>query len=163
MDIRKVTPDDDFVAIGSIYATAWKYAYRGIVPQEHLDQLTNRRWTDVLSENRYDAFILIDNGQYIGTSTICPARDEALAGWGEVISLYLLPEYFGKGCAALLFDHAVQALRELGFENIYLWALEGNKRARRFYEKQDFCWNGDTLDVTIGGKTLREVRYIKKH
>ena len=162
MEIRKVTFDDDIAAIGSIYAASWKFAYRGIVPQMYLDQLTNHRWVTALNENRYDAFILVDNGQYIGTSSICPARDADMAGWGEVISLYLLPEYFGKGCAAVLFNHALNVLRETGFQCIYLWALAENARARRFYEKQGFRWNGDTTAVTIGGKALTEIRYIKE-
>ena len=162
MEIRKVTFNDDFAAIGSIYAESWKFAYRGIVPQAYLDQLTNRRWMNALNENRYDAFILLDNGQYIGTSSICPARDKDMAGWGEIISLYLLPEYFGKGYAALLLDYVVSALQKEGFQRIYLWALEENARARRFYEKQGFRWNGDTMEAVIGGKSLTEVRYIKK-
>ncbi len=120
MEIRKVRRDDDFVAIGNIYARSWKAAYRGIVPQHYLDELNGAHWSNVLANSRYDAFIILDEHQYVGASSVCPARDEKMIGWGEIISIYLLPEYFGKGYATPLFDYATNALIGAGFKNIYL-------------------------------------------
>jgi len=41
-----------------------------------------------------------------------------------------------------------------------LWVLEENTHARRFYEKNGFSCTDDYREDVIGGKTLREVRYV---
>ncbi len=162
MEIRKVNKNDDFEAIGNIYACSWKTAYRGIVPQSYLDGLNGGRLSTTLANSQYDAFIILDGDKYVGTSSVCAARDEKKVGWGELISIYLLPEYFGKGYAKPLFDCSVNALVSEGFTNIYLWVLDENIRAKRFYEKQGFRHNGDQKSITIGCKELQEIRYIKQ-
>lgn len=48
-----------------------------------------------------------------------------------------------------------------GYSKIYLWVLEDNQRARRFYESMGFQANGDRIVQNIGGKNLVEVRYIR--
>jgi len=161
MEIRKVVQTDDFDAIGEIYAKSWKTAYKGIVSQSYLDKLQGSRWSSVLAESQNDAFIIVDSGKYIGTSSICAARDFEMTGWGEIISIYLLPEYFAKGYAEPLFNCAVNNLLEKGYKNIYLWVLEGNIRAQRFYEKQGFNKNGDKLPIEIAGEYLIELRYVR--
>jgi RimJ/RimL family protein N-acetyltransferase len=160
VEIRKVTEHDDFDAIGNIYAQSWKYAYKGIVPQDYLDSLDSARWAPVLSRRSHDAFVLVENGRYIGTASICAARDEAMAGWGEIISIYMHPCAMGEGLAAPLFKAVMDALAERGFQDIYLWVLEENTRAQKFYEKNGFIKNGDTMDIVIGGRKLVEVRYV---
>ncbi|GHU80548.1 N-acetyltransferase [Clostridia bacterium] len=161
MEIRRVTVQDNFAAIGEIYASSWKAAYRGLVPQDYLDGLSGKRWSDTLANSKHDAFVVMEKDRYIGTSSVCAARDDRMSGWGEVVSIYLLPEYFGKGYAKPLFDFAVAALSDKGFEDIYLWVLEGNIRAQRFYEKNGFQKNGDGAALSIGGKKLTELRYTK--
>ena len=146
-------------AVGGIYAASWKAAYRGIVPQAYLDELSGDRWAARLSDSPYRSYVLLENGRYAGTSSLTPARDEDMAGWGEIISLYLLPEYFGKGCGKALMEFDIRTLGEAGFDKLYLWALEENGRARAFYERCGFRHDGGTKVCDIGGKPLREVRY----
>ena len=161
MNIQKVTDTDDFNAIGEIYAQSWKTAYRGIVPQDYLDKLAGSRWAKVLSGSSFDAYVIREDRKYIGTSSIGAAREEKMVGWGEIISIYLLPEYFGKGYAEPLFKCAVNALCEKGYTNIYLWVLKENIRAQRFYEKHGFHNSGEASLIEIAGTELTEIRYIK--
>lgn len=37
MEIRYVAQNDDPLEISGIYESSWKYAYKGIIPQEYLD------------------------------------------------------------------------------------------------------------------------------
>jgi Acetyltransferases len=161
MNVQKVAETDDFNALGEIYAQSWKTAYRGIVPQDYLDDLSGSRWAKVLSGSTFDAYVIREDGQYIGTSSIGAAREEKMVGWGEIISIYLLPEYFGKGYAEPLFKCAVNALCEKGYTNIYLWVLKENIRAQRFYEKHGFHNSGEAALIEIAGAELTEIRYIK--
>ena len=159
-EFRKVLPSDDFGAIARIYVHSWRAAYRDIVPQAYLDGLSEARWEENLRKSASDSYVLLLDGQYIGTSAICPARDETMEGWGEVISAYLLPEYFGKGYGKLLLGGAVAALREKGYAQIYLWVLEKNARARVFYERNGFQPTPDRMALSIGGEELAEMRYV---
>jgi GNAT superfamily N-acetyltransferase len=161
MEIRKARPDDDFKAIGNIYCCSWKTAYRGIVPQDYLDTLSGRHWSSVLADSRYDTYVMMDGGKYIGVSSVCAARDEKMADWGEICSFYLLPEYWGRGYAKLLFERVINALLDGCYQDIYLWVLNENIRARKFYKKHGFQPNGDTAVITIEGQELTEVRYIR--
>ena len=113
MEIRKIVQTDDFDAISRIYALSWKAAYKNIVPQQYLDELPENRWTNVLRNSVYDNFVMIKNDEYIGTSGICAARDEKMNGWGEIMSIYLLPEYFGKGLGKPLLENSISALLKM--------------------------------------------------
>ena len=46
------------------------------------------------------------------------------------------------------------------FEVSFFWVLAENIRARHFYEQFGFLQADDFLEDNIGGKDLREVRYI---
>jgi ribosomal protein S18 acetylase RimI-like enzyme len=159
MELRKVKSTDDLNAISRIYAMSWKTAYKDIVPQQYLDGLSENNWVDKLQNSRYDSFVLIEKDEYIGTSSVCSARDERMSGWGEIISLYLLPDYFGKGFGQSLLAYTVNALLSNGYTDIYLWVLKQNLRARRFYERNGFSLFDENL-ITIGNEDLPEVRYV---
>ena len=160
MTIESVTPATASQA-SRIYASAWKTAYRGIVPQAYLDALSPERWASKLGRGTHDDFLLRDNGLFVATSSIVRAREDAFAGWGEVMSLYVLPEYFRCGYGRTLLDYDLDRLRAAGFENIYLWVLEENQNARAFYERMGFAANGDRAPLEIGGRKLIACRCVR--
>ncbi len=44
----------------------------------------------------------------------------------------------------------------------YLWVLEGNDRARRFYERQGWTSDDVTKTLDMDGLELHEVRYSRE-
>ena len=162
MEIRYIIPTDDRMELSKIYEESWKYAYKGIIPQDYLDSIPNGRWSSNFDNPNWKTLICIDNGRIVGTSSFCKSRFEQFHDWGEVISIYLLPNYMGKGYGKALMKSTLSELKKEGYENIFLWVLEENSRARHFYEQFGFSPTDDFLDVNIGGKELREVRYIYK-
>lgn len=159
-EIRRYQDGDVLDDISRVYAQSWKTAYKGIVPQDYLDAIVDNRWSPYLKYDLARLILAVDGDQIMGSTTYRAARDEAYDGWGEIISLYLLPAYYRRGVGTKLFQTAVDALRAEGYANIYLWVLEENAPARRFYEKNGFCFSGDVMTVKIGGTPLRECRYI---
>lgn len=162
MIIRYITPTDDRMAISRVYEESWKYAYKGIVPQDYLSSIPEGRWASGIDHSNWKTLVCVDDGRIVGASSFCKSRFEQFPDWGEVISLYLLPDYMGKGYGALLLEASITELERLGYGDVFLWVLEENSRARCFYEKHSFSLSDDFLDDTIGGKTLREVRYIRQ-
>lgn len=159
MRIIPLTPENASAA-SRIYALSWKSGYRGLVPQDYLDALTGESWTSALLTPGRSGFLLEDCGVCVATASVSAARDAECSGWGEIISLYVLPAYWGRGYGKSLLAHAAAYLRAQGFRNLYLWVLEGNVRARAFYERSGFAPDGGRMTLHIGGRALIGVRYV---
>ena len=133
MKIRYLSSADDRTAISRIYEESWKYAYQGIIPQEYLDSIPRGQWASNLDNPNLKTLVCIEDGRFIGTSSFGKSRFEKYSHWGEIISIYLLPDYMGKGYGKALLQATVSELKKLGFEDVFLWVLEENVRASRFY------------------------------
>ena len=162
MEIRYAGSEDDWADIGRIYQKSWQWAYRGLLPQPYLDALSPERWGDGAKHPNLHTLVCAEEGRLVGVSAFCPSRFPAYAGWGEIVSLYLLPEAAGRGLGRALLAAASAGLREMGYADQFLWVLEGNARAIRFYERAGFVPSGDVLPDTIGGKPVRELRCIRR-
>lgn len=158
--IRPMQPDDDKAAVSRIYEESWKYAYRTIIPQSYLDSIPSGNWVSGLDEPGRNTIVMVKDGALIGTSTYCRSRFAQFEGFGEIVSVYLLPEYIGRGYGKRLFQAAVRELRALGYEKIFLWVLEENVRARRFYERAGMRCTGEFMEQETGGKNVRETAYV---
>ncbi len=163
MNTRKATVDD-VKDISRIYAQSWKTAYVGMVPQRFLDTIDDERWVEKFSRDIGDgtlqALMICDGDTPAGCAAFGASRDEKMQGWGEIVSIYLHPEYFGRGYGEALLMATVGALKEQGYERIYLWVLRENERARRFYEKHGFVDNGDACMLDFMGEELVDLRYM---
>jgi GNAT superfamily N-acetyltransferase len=160
LEIRRFRETDDIDEVSRIHALSWKKAYRGIIPDDYLDSIPETRWSARLLPKANRIVLAVLDGEIVGVSTYEAARDEAMAGWGEVISLYLLPSHYREGIGTKLFNAVINELVLEGYKNIYLWVLEDNTSARDFYEKNGFTLNGDINADNIGGKAVNEVRYV---
>ncbi len=75
-----------------------------------------------------------------GWAVMSEAGFAAVEGsWLEAV--YVSPEAWGTGLADVLHDAALAELRSRGVDRARLWVLEGNVRARRFYERRG--WRAD--------------------
>ena len=160
MTIRTLQPTDDRRIVGKIYEDSWKYTYKEILPQEYLDSLSAEQWAHKLDNpNRYSLVVELD-GKIIGTASYGESRDVEYIGQGEIYSIYLLPRYMGKSYGKQLINAVIDQLQILDYKNIFLWVVENNLGARRFYEKVGFTRSGKIKEVEMGGKTVTEVQYV---
>ena len=161
MEIRHLLPEDDLLEISNIYEESWKFAYKNIIPQDYLDSIPKGRWANNIKRTgTNNNLVMLENGKLIGTSCFGKSRWEEYSEFGEIVSIYFLPEYIGRGFGKLLIEKAVSELNRLGYEKILLWVLEENHRARSFYERCGFIPTDEFRDDSIGGKILREKMYI---
>ncbi|MBR6968372.1 MAG: GNAT family N-acetyltransferase [Ruminococcus sp.] len=162
MEIRPVNKYDCFADISAVYEQSWKYAYRGIIPQDYLDGIPSGRWINGINKNGRTDVIALDGDRIVGAAAFCPSRLAKYSGWGEIVSLYLLPGYMGRGIGKALFGYCTAQLEQFGYDRIFLWVLEENRRARRFYEGQGFICTDELIEDNIGGRELREIMYIRR-
>lgn len=138
MEIRYIISLDDRNKISIIYEQSWKYSYCGIIPQDYLDSIQKGKWNrnfDILGLN---TIVCIQDGKYIGTSSFCKSRFDKYPDSGELISIYLLPEYMRKGYGSKLLEFVMNEIKKQGFKEAFLCVLEKNRRARKFYENYGF-------------------------
>jgi GNAT superfamily N-acetyltransferase len=152
----------DADAIAQAHVRAWQVAYRGLISDAHLDALDWRERAalrrELLSRADPDGVhtaVVVDPG-VTGFVAWGPVRDDDTVG-SEVFAVYVDPSWWGRGHGTLLLDHAKDAVA--ADAELTLWVLEGNARARRFYERAGFVEDGASKSAEFGGQEVRELRY----
>lgn len=149
---------------------SWRTAYRGIVPDPILDGLSidARRefWTRAIGrasiepDNEARVWVVEEGGVVQGFAATRPSRDEdAVPRTGEVNSIYLAPEAWGRGLGPRLLASAADDLRARGFAPLILWVIEVNTRGRRFYERLGWRPDGARQPIDFDGVMVDEIRY----
>ena len=163
MHIRQATLEDA-KDISHIHALSWRSAYNNMVPQQYLDELKSDFWVSSfeywIANNILTVQLIFDDQLPVGCISYGKSRDAQLPNWGEVVSIYLLPNYFEKGYGQKLFEFALLDMKESGHSNVYLWVLKENLNARKFYEKNNFECNHEECTFEIMEKQLIDVRYV---
>jgi ribosomal protein S18 acetylase RimI-like enzyme len=81
---------------------------------------------------------------------------------GEIPALFVLPTYWRRGWGRRLCERALDEARASGMEDVGLWVLESNTRARSFYEALGFRLSDETrVFLERGSAELLERRYVK--
>ena len=160
--IKRANPEDA-MAISQIYAASWKVAYPGIVPQKYLDELKEDFWKAKFQnwiENReMEAELLYLDHTPAGCVVYGKAREEQFQGWGEIVSIYVHPDFYRQGHGVKLLKSALKNLKTAGYEKCYLWTFADNWNARNFYEAHGFIVTTDTFQSAFMGKQLTDIRY----
>ncbi|HEU7002649.1 TPA: GNAT family N-acetyltransferase, partial [Streptococcus pneumoniae] len=103
-----------------------------------------------------NTLIAIGDLKVVGFISYGNFRDETIQA-GEIIALYVLKDYYGKGIAQKLMKAALTALNH--FSEIFLWVLKDNKRAIAFYQKMGFTFDGQEKILELG-KPIKEKRMV---
>lgn len=159
MEIRQITKNDDFLSIREIYEKSWKYAYKDIIPMDYMNSVPKERWGGKITENGRAEIGAFEDGKIVGTASFCASRWKKFSDYGEIVTIYLLPEYIGRGVGSALIERCITELKCMGYKRILLWVLEENLRARSFYEKHGFKLKEEYMDDNIGGRDVREIMY----
>ena len=149
MEIRYLSESDDRKEVSRIYEESWKYAYRGMIPQDYLDSIPKGKWVKNLGNPEWQTMLCIENDKCIGVSSFCKSRFKQYPNSGEIISIYFLPDYIGKGYGKKLIKAVLGELKKQGYKEVFLWTLEMNNNAIQFYEKICYITTGNGHDVGI--------------
>ena len=96
------------------------------------------------------AWVAEVSGEIVGVA-VCSREGDAV----ELRVLYVVPKAWGTGIAARLADATLESVRGEARE-AFLWVVEENARARRFYEREGWSLDGGTRPSVLGPV---EVRY----
>ena len=162
--IRKALPDDAY-EYARIHIACWQAAYKDMIPDEYLsnmdiDELAEKTQRVLINPGSFNWFYAENNGEMIGRLVIGKARDKDKVEAGEIAAMYLLSEFWDKGYGKEMMEFSLAELRRAGHEEALLWVLEANSRARRFYEKCGFVFDGTKNEINLGAPLI-EVRYTR--
>ena len=94
-------PDASLIA--QIHVRSWQHGYKGIVPQEILDNLSIEKahagWVQQLTEKPHAVLVSEAQGQVTGWAAFGPTRDADIdqqSTW-EVFAIYFDPHAWGRG------------------------------------------------------------------
>ena len=165
MTVREMI-EADCKAVGALYSAAWREGYKGLLPKELLDKITPERYEVRSHVNGFlneGSFVAVEGERIVAHCHARAADEPKMRGWGEIHTLYTHPEYWRQGCGTAVFRRAEEWLYDRGFDDVYLYVLESNERAERFYRSQGFFPNMDTLCCDLGGEVVTDNRFIKHY
>lgn len=149
--------------LGLIHSKSWQKAYTGIIPNHIIADFTPDKRAKIFEQalatrpEEYYMFTADDSPAGLAILSKCSEEDQP-DYVGEIYAIYFHPDYWGTQATDKGLKFCISRLKELGFTQIHIWVLEDNLRARIFYEKFGFVFDGSTKEIVIG-MPLKEMRY----
>ena len=153
--IKKMETEDEIKGKAYVQWHSWHEAYLNLVSQEYLDRFTLKKCEEIAFKWPDNILVAKDADCVIGF-VMYGDRGEEAPGIGEIFSLYLLSEYYGKGIGRQLMEAGLEQLKD--YPEVCLWVLKENKRAIRFYQKCGFITDGEeSVSPNTGATEIRMV------
>ena len=156
----------DLLAVAQVHVLTWQTCYRGLMPDAFLDGLSvserEASWQKFLEQPQRVLLVCRAERKTVGFASFGMTRDSDRdpASVGELYAIYVVPEFWGRGCGRALWQRARKDLLRAGFSEVTLWVLEANARAREFYQRQGFHRDpAASKEAHVSGVKLPEVRY----
>ncbi len=160
MNVRKALPGD-VKGIAKVHVDSWRTTYKGIVPDEYLNNLSyeskEKIWLEGIKQK--NVYVAEDGkGEIVGFSTGGKERSGSYPDYqGELYAIYILQAHQGKGIGRKLIAPIVDDLKKMSITMMLVLVLEENP-SRLFYETLGAKLL-DTIEVEIAGVTLKERVY----
>ena len=154
--IKSMETPEEIESKSLVHWKAWREAYDDLLPAEFQETMTLDRCRFFSQKYPENTLIAMDGKKVVGFISYGNNRDETIQA-GEIIALYVLKDYYGKGVSEKLMHAAFVALNH--FSEIYLWVLKENKRAIAFYQKMGFTVDGPEKILELG-KPVKELRMV---
>ena len=137
-----------------IHWKSWHDTYPGLVRQDYLEKFTLEKCERMALAWQGNSIIATDRDRVVGFLDYS-SPEYALSDGKEIVALYVLSEYRGKGIGRSLMNAFLDE-EEPGTERICLWVLKENERAIHFYTKCGFQADGSEKFVeSIGASGIR--------
>ena len=155
---------DDTRAIAELHARSWQQNYRGAFSDTYLDDeaLADRMkvWADRLGHPAVHQLVYVAEFEKCVVGFICAFFKDDVQYGTLVDNLHVSSEMKGKGIGKQLMNLIANEIKRGQHEQgMYLWVLEQNSGAHRFYtalggEKKETVPGHD-----IGDRSVMKVRY----
>lgn len=151
----------DADALARLWVSTFKDAYQGQHSPEDInvycaENYTLTHATGVLTDDGHDCVIAGPEDKPTGLLVIkwtpCPAGLDGSSA--ELKQIYISASEYGTGLGKMLFEKALSMLADKNIEWMWLTVSDANPRARAFYEKNGFAYQGSGPDLHVGKDVL---------
>lgn len=142
----RVATANDAAGIARVYIDTWLSAYAGIIPDHILLALSHdgetATWRRSLARTDDGSVVIVAEDSAEGIVAFgsgARARGTDLPYEGEVHTLYVVPDFQGRGVGRRLLGSLFSGLVAMGYRSALIWVLEENP-ARFFYQAMGGTW-----------------------
>lgn len=153
--IKKMETDSEIKGKAFVHFQSWREAYLGIVEQAFLDNRSIDNCLELAMNTKDNTIIAKDGERVIGFVQYGKYNYDDLEDAGEIIALYVLADYYGKGIGYRLMQEAMHYLSD--YPQIALFVIKDNQRAIDFYTRYGFRFDGQEGMTQIGATVARMV------
>lgn len=151
----------DIQSVASLHKRAWQVAFRGILSDSLLDNLSDGEflsvWEKINEIKSRQNLVATLNEVPIGFVSLGPSQEsKAIA---EIYGIYVDPDHFGRGVGRLLIHGALEVLTAQDYSKVLLWVMTKNHSAKQFYEKIGFSDSMITRLSSRKNESFEENRY----
>jgi len=146
----------DAKAVAKIWHDGWRDGHLGHVPDDLVTVRTKESFQSRAADRVGDTVVAVVDGEVAGFVMVVG---------DEIEQVYVAEQHRGSGVAALLLAEAERTVAVNGNERAWLAVVDGNVRARRFYERHGWTDEGvfDYPAVSAAGPIPVPVhRYVKR-
>jgi ribosomal protein S18 acetylase RimI-like enzyme len=164
MQIRNALPSDA-AAIANLHALNWRLGYRGMLSDDYLDHevLAERMavWQERMQADDAEQYVVVaeEDGRLLGFAC---AYGDADAEWGSYLdNLHVDPDFKGRNIGVKLMAEVAAWCRNTHpGRGLFLWVLEENRQARRFYDRMGGVKADEEMWSPPGGGNVPTLRYV---
>lgn len=156
---------DDFERIALLHARSWQQNYRGSFSNHFLDHEVHVDrhivWKKRLAFPRYDHFTAVAESEGKLLGFVCAFLDDDPVHGTLLDNLHVSREAQGKGIGKQLIRMvAAKSIENNPLSKVYLWVLETNVQAFKFYVQFGAKHLETTLGDAIGDKAVPICRMV---
>ena len=144
--LKPMETEEEIRGKAYVHWKSWQESYAGLVDADYLRRLTLESCEERAFRWTADTWVAKLDGHVVGF--VCCGPDREHPGAGEIYALYVLEAYQKQKIGWRLMQLCLEELRGCG--RIFLWALAGNDKAIRFYERVGFRRDGAEKVITLG-------------
>ena len=158
--VKQMETPEEIEGKSLVHWQTWREAYDDLLPAEFQETMTLERCRFFSQKYPENTLIAMDGMKVVGFISYGNFRDVAIQA-GEIIALYVLKDYYGKGIAQKLMKKALTTLEQ--FSEIFLWVLKENKRAIAFIKKWVLLLMVKKKYLNLENRSLKLEWYIRNH
>ena len=153
----------DAHSIARIHIDAWRDTYKGYMNENYLASFTVEKtekfWQEVIRKNQSQLLIARNEENVVGFLVFEIVNNLRKKKMG-IKSLYVSPKIKRRGTGSNLIKSALKKIEKTNYDEVFLWVLQKNIIARKFYSKIGFKKDGVQKEINIDSvSTLIELKY----
>ena len=155
---------EDYACIANIHFSSWNAAYAELLPATYVNKANSlpakvKMWQKIIVHPDVSVWIAYDDNKpqsSVGFIGCFNKGDDC-----EITTLYVLPEYQGLGIGSQLMTTLLEEVSNSTMHQLYLWVLETNTTAMRFYNKFGFVLSGERSEELHDNNKIVDIKMVK--